>query len=445
LRPVKRLISQWRWPNAIGRAFRNSDDGEQSESESGTRTRHDRAFICLSRCALRTRDGASVLGDICRITARALRVDHVLIGELLPDGRTLIARAASGWVPERLALWQFDLAPESRLGQAVRNGALIVVDGGTEPGGLSGGNDLLRDLHMRSGLVTGVSAEAGSYALFGVYSIEPRRFTREELRFVRGVGHIVESTLERCVRAATEKAARVTAHAEQADLLRIVVGRLAPALRESIGQLSRFRTSPTDTFTFRRAVRQTERQVAAITEFIEDLQLLSELLDGRHPGNEAVLLAPLLASIVEQLGDRAQQNQLTLQLRMADQLIGSRGDASLIRRAIFNIVDNALRFTGAGGCVIVNVASADASTVIINVADNGRGMTAAQLDRLMQKREGSLRSEHRGAGLGWRLAAAIVEAHGGSLTPGSAGPDRGATVHIRLPRVTLSDSGIPEI
>jgi signal transduction histidine kinase len=439
---VKRLISQLRWPLAIGRVLRTPDDSEHSESDS--RARHDRAFLYLSRCALRSRDGASVLGDICRITARALRVDHVHIAELLPDGRTLIARAASGWVPERLALWQFDLAPESRLGQAVRNSALIVLDGGTEPGGLSGGNELLRDLHMRSGLVTGVSAAAGSSALFGVYSIEPRRFTRKELQFVRGVGHIVESTLERCVRAETEKAARATAYAAQADLLRIVVGRLGPALRESIGQLSRFRTSPTDTFTFRRAVRQTERQVAAITEFIEDLRLLSELLDGWHPGNEAVLLAPLLASIVEQLGERAQQNELTLQLRMADQLIGSRGDASLIRRAIFNIVDNALRFTGAGGCVMVNVTTADASTVI-DVADNGRGMTAVQLDRLMQRREGSLRSEHRGAGLGWRLAAAIVEAHGGSITPGSAGPDRGATVRISLPRVTLSGSGIPRI
>jgi signal transduction histidine kinase len=440
---VKRLIPQLRWPLTISRVLRSPDEGEEPEADSYAR--HDRAFLYLSRCALRARDGASVLGDICRITARALRVDHVHIGEILPDERTLIARATSGWEPERLALWQFDLAPESRLGQAVRNGALMVLDGGTEPGGLAGGDELLRDLHMRSGLVTGVSVAAGSYALFGVYSVEPRRFTREELQFVRGVGHIVESTLERGVRAETERAARVTAHAEQAALLRIVVGRLRPALRDSIGQLAKFRTSPPDTFTFRRAVRQTERQVAAITEFVEDLRVLSELLDGWHPGNEPVLLAPVLASIVEQLGDRAQQNQLTLQLRMADQLIESRGDSSLIRRALFNIIDNALRFTGAGGSVIVNVTSADDYTVVIDVADDGRGMTGVQLDRRMQKRADSSRSERRGAGLGWRLAAAIVEAHGGSITPGSPGPDRVATVRISLPRVTLSDPGIPRI
>ena len=107
---MKRFISQLRWPLAFGRALRNPDAGEPSESDS--RARHDRAFLYLSRCALRSRDGASVLGDICRITARALRVDHVHIAEVLPDGRTLIARAASGWAPERLALWQFDLARE---------------------------------------------------------------------------------------------------------------------------------------------------------------------------------------------------------------------------------------------------------------------------------------------------------------------------------------------
>ena len=440
---MKRLISQWRWPLAISRVLRNPDEGEQSVSDS--RARHDRAFLYLSRCALRSRDGVSVLGDICRITARALSVDHVHIAELLPDERTLIARAASGWPPERLALWQFGLAPESRLGQAVRNSALIVLDGGSEPGGLAGGHELLRDLHMRSGLVTGVSAAPGSYGLFGVYSIEPRRFTREELQFVRGVGHIVESTLERCVRAEADKIARMAAQAEQADLLRVVVGRLRPALRDCISPLTKLRSNPPDTFTFRRAVRQTERQVATVTEFIEDLQLLAELLEGWHPGNEAVLLAPLLASIIEQLGERAQQNELRLRLRMADQLIGSRGDASLIRQAIFRIVDNALRFTGPGGCVIVNVTHADESTVVIDVSDNGRGMTAVQVERLVQKREGSLRSEHRGAGLGWRLATAIVEAHGGSIRPRSAGPDRGASVRISLPLVTLSDSGIPGI
>jgi signal transduction histidine kinase len=435
---VKRFISQLRWPLGFARGLRQPD-GEHSESDA--RARHDRAFLYLSRCALRSREGASVLGDICRITARALRVDHVHIVELLPDGRTLIARAASGWAPERLALWQFDLEPESRLGQAVRNSALMVLDGNADRGMTAGSSELLHDLHMRSGLVTGVSAAPNSYALFGVYSIEPRRFTREELQFVRGVGHIVESTLERCVRAENERAERVSANAEQADLLRIVVGRLQPALRDSISQLARFRTNPTDSFSFRRAVRQTERQVASVSEFIQDLQLLSELLDGWRPTIETVLLAPLLASIVEQLTGRAHtDSKVTLQLRMVDDLLATRGDAAMLRRAIFNLVDNALRFTGPDGVVTISVRATDTSTAVVEIRDTGRGMTPKQLERLVKKREGSIASEHRGAGLGWRLASAILEAHDGSVVPLSEGPDQGSTIRIALPRVSLGET-----
>jgi signal transduction histidine kinase len=425
----------------IGR-LRHSQSGDPSESDA--RTRHDKAFLYLSRCALRSRDGISVLGDICRITARALRVDHVHIVEVLPDGRSLIARAASGWAPERLALWQFGLDPESRLGQAVQNSALIVLEGRAEPATTAGGNELLRDLRMQSGLVAGVSAAAGSPAFFGVYSIEPRRFTREDLQFVRGVGHIVEATLERCVRVEGEKAARATANAEQADLLRLVVGRLRPALRDSVAQLSRFRTTTPDTFTFRRAVRQTERQVATIGEFIEDLHLLSELLDGWRPTIQTVVFAPLLSSIVEQLSARARSDsKVVLQLRMADDLLASRGDAGMLRRALFNLVDNALRFTGPEGAVTITVKATDTSTAVIEIRDTGRGMSSAQIERLIRKRDGSLRSEQRGAGIGWRLASAIVEAHDGSITPLSSGPDHGSTVRVSLPLVTLGQNAFP--
>jgi signal transduction histidine kinase len=441
---VKRFISQLRWPLNIGRGLRQTLSGDQSESDA--RTRHDKAFLYLSRCALRSRDGISVLGDICRITARALRADHVHIAEVLPDGRSLIARAASGWAPERLALWQFDLDPESKLGQAVQNCALLVLDGSAEPATAAGGKELLNDLRMRSGLVAGVSAAPGSNAFFGVYSIEPRRFTREELQFVRGVGHIVESTLERCVRAAGEKTTRATANAEQADLLRLVVGRLRPALRDSVAQLSRFRTTTPDTFTFRRAVRQTERQVAAVAEFIEDLQMLSDLLDGWRPTVQTVVFAPLLSSIVEQLTDRARSDsKVSLQLRMADDLLASRGDAAMLRRALFNLVDNALRFTGPEGVVTIVVKASDTSTAVIEIRDTGRGMSPTQIERLVRKRDGSLRSEQRGAGIGWRLASAIVEAHDGSITAISDGPNHGSMIRVSLPLVTLSQDAFPRV
>jgi two-component system OmpR family sensor kinase len=184
--------------------------------------------------------------------------------------------------------------------------------------------------------------------------------------------------------------------------------------------------------------------VATIGEFIEDLQLLSELLDGWRPTIQTVLFAPLLSSIIEQLTDRASSDsKVSLQLRMADDLLASRGDSAMLRRALFNLVDNALRFTGPEGTITITVRSTDSSTVLIEIRDTGRGMSATQIERLVRKRDGSLRSEQRGAGIGWRLASAIVEAHDGSVTPVSDGPDHGSTIRISLPLVTLNQNAFP--
>ena len=438
---MKKILAQLRWPKVRPRGTAAGD--EAADRLPDTRLRQHAALVYLSRRALRESASTSLLGDVCRIAARVLNVDHVHVVELLPDGRTLIARAAAGWPPERLALWHMDVAPESRIGQALRTGGLVVLDIATEPAAAQRGGELLHELRMHCGLAAGVAPASEARGLFGVYSTKPRRFTRDDLQFVRAVAHIVESALQREAEKITDMAARATSSASQADLLRIVVGRLRPALRESVGYLWQFRTQSTDTFSFRRAVRQTERQVATVADFIEDLSLLAELLDGRVPDRRSVLLAPILAALVDQLSDRAEDNGINLQLSMVDELIATGGDSALLRRAVFNLVDNALRFTGSAGTITIRVSSPDPSVALIEIRDTGRGMTASQLRRLSKNYEGAVESEHRGPGLGWRLASAIIQAHGGTLTACSAGPDLGSTIEVRVPRLNLGDFNLP--
>ena len=438
---MRKLLTQLRWP--LTKLPKPPSAVTGSESLPDLRVRHHAALVYLSRRALETPAATSLLGDVCRIASRVLRVDHVHVLELLPDGRTTIARAAAGWSPERLALWHMDLPPESRIGQAMRTAGLIVLDRGTEPVSGVPGADLLLEISMHCGLAAGVTP-IGSLGLFGVYSAKPRRFSREDLQFVRAVSHIVESALRREAEANSDRAARMSLGTAQADLLRIVVGRLRPALRESVGHLWQFRTQPTDTFTFRRAVRRTERQVATVADFIEDLSLLADLLDGRGLTRRSVLLAPILASLVDQLAERAQAAEVTLQLRMVDELVATTGDSGLLRRALFNLVDNALRFTGPGGSISITVTSPDTTAALIEITDTGRGMTATQLHRLSNHQGGADESEHRGPGMGWRLACGIVHAHGGTLSASSPGPDLGSTIAVRVPRLNLGDLSLPD-
>lgn len=119
------------------------------------------------------------------------------------------------------------------------------------------------------------------------------------------------------------------------------------------------------------------------------------------------------------------------------------GDAVKLRQAITHILQNAVKFTPAGGRIGVSARTVQ-HEVIIRVEDTGIGMTATDIDvvtRPFHRLRSALDGQHQGAGLGLPFAKAIVELHGGALSiESSAGS--GTRIEIRLPlqKHTISDA-----
>ena len=110
-------------------------------------------------------------------------------------------------------------------------------------------------------------------------------------------------------------------------------------------------------------------------------------------------------------------------------------DRSRIGQVLTNLLNNALRHTPAGGTVMISAAG-DRDQVGITVSDNGDGMTPEQLDHAFERfyRGDAARTRDRtGSGIGLTISRAIINAHGGSLTAASSGPDQGSTLTINLP------------
>ena len=109
------------------------------------------------------------------------------------------------------------------------------------------------------------------------------------------------------------------------------------------------------------------------------------------------------------------------------------GDSLALGRALLNLVDNAVRYTPAGGKVEVSARPGD-GWVEIAVQDTGLGIAPADAERVFQpfvRLEGTGGAE--GTGLGLAIARSIVVAHGGTLTLRST-PGAGSRFSIRLPR-----------
>jgi signal transduction histidine kinase len=175
------------------------------------------------------------------------------------------------------------------------------------------------------------------------------------------------------------------------------------------------------------------REVATMDSLIgEILALFRSTSQGMVV--ETIDLADLAAEAVEERLLVADANQLTVTTDLQPALI--RGDAKLVARAISNLLDNALKYTGPGGTIHVETHSG--AHAVCRIRDNGPGIAPEHLPHIWEPfyRPDSSRSrETGGSGLGLSIVQAIVERLGGQATLDSQ-PGQGTVATIQLPKAT---------
>jgi signal transduction histidine kinase len=164
---------------------------------------------------------------------------------------------------------------------------------------------------------------------------------------------------------------------------------------------------------------------------VETLLLVARYETGEESRvSERVDAGPLLDTAVEELDPLARSNAITLRSEVRDAPLAITGDPHEIRRALLNLVANAIAATPRNGNVVVN-GFADAGDVILQVTDDGYGVQPDRREWLFQRFGGT-----RGAvssGLGLYIVRRIAEKHGGSVTYGPRDP-QGSVFTLRLPK-----------
>ena len=111
------------------------------------------------------------------------------------------------------------------------------------------------------------------------------------------------------------------------------------------------------------------------------------------------------------------------------------GDAARLVQVVGNLLNNAMKFTGAGGNVTATLVQQDGAAVL-TVKDTGIGIAAQDLPRLFEmfvQVDSSVTRAHGGLGIGLMLVKFIVERHGGSTAVHSDGLGRGSEFDVRIP------------
>jgi PAS domain S-box-containing protein len=178
------------------------------------------------------------------------------------------------------------------------------------------------------------------------------------------------------------------------------------------------------------------RQAAMqIDSLIQDLLDVTRIEAGRltvSPRN--VSPKPLVEAALYAMRTLADSGGVELEARFVEPLPEVHADPERVTQLLSNLVGNALKFTAAGGRVLVEVQS-HGDGVMVSVTDSGEGIAADQLPYVFERfyqGSGSREGARHGAGLGLPISRGIVEAHGGTIAIESA-PGRGTTVRFTLP------------
>jgi heavy metal sensor kinase len=184
---------------------------------------------------------------------------------------------------------------------------------------------------------------------------------------------------------------------------------------------------------YRQVLRSGLEEVERLIRLSEDVLLLSRFSVGAGPARTRVELEPLVVDALDTGVRLGHARGVTVRLdgvRPAAAL----GDAMALRRAILNLVDNAVKYTPAGGKVELSLAR-EGGVACVAIRDTGIGVEGAHLDDIFQpfvRLDSAQARDSGGTGLGLPIARSIVTAHGGTLTVQST-PGAGSTFTITLP------------
>jgi signal transduction histidine kinase/ActR/RegA family two-component response regulator len=309
---------------------------------------------------------------------------------------------------------------------------------------------LFRRLGPKSWIIAPMVAHARVLgALTLAITESARRYGQTDLSFAMVVATHTAAAIENARLYREAEAARGTAEAANRakdEFLSTLSHELRNPLNAVYGWATLIERGQLGEVQTRRAMQIIVRNVNAQIRLVDDLLDMSTVVNGRlRLVVQPVDLGDLIEDALEAVRHAAEAKNIRLQpVLHAPGLLVS-GDPGRLQQIVWNLLENAVKFTPKDGRVQVQLQRVRSHVEII-VSDTGQGIPADILpyvfDRLRQGEGGSTRG-HGGLGIGLALVRHLAELHGGSVYAESPGEGRGSTFVVTLPLMSTEKSEQP--
>ena len=416
------------------------------------RKRLERLYAVLSQvneAIVRTSGEQPLLGEVCRIVAEQGEFPLAWIG--LVEGQSIRPVAAGG--PEQPYLSQIRVEVDGELGAGptgtcVRENRPVVNDDFAINPGTAPWRQPALDHGFRASAAFPLRKGGKAIGALTLYARRPEVFDAAELRLIESLCADLSYALtaleherrrtemEHELRAANEQL--VNADQRKNEFLAMLSHELRNPLTPICNAFYVLEHSAPGVDQGKRALDVLGRQIGQLVRLVDDLLDVTRISRNkiqlqRGPLDFNELVRRTLEDHRSLFGDR----RIAVETIFADESLPIHGDRERLAQVIGNLLQNAAKFTSAGGRVRVGTAAVPSrGRVVLRILDNGAGMDPAILGRLFQpfmQAEATLDRSKGGLGLGLALVKGLVEMHGGEVCAHSDGPGKGAELIVELP------------
>lgn len=196
--------------------------------------------------------------------------------------------------------------------------------------------------------------------------------------------------------------------------------------------------------TYGKQNKKTKEILKKFQSLTEDLiKMVNEFLDITQfqLGKEVIILNPgveiveILKKIVEQLKLEADKKGIYLKMEKPEKNYTIKADAEKLKAGLFNIIDNAIKYTKEGGVTVK--LEAKQNNLVIKVEDTGIGLSLENIknlfNRTFERGEEAKKTFTTGRGIGLYIASQIIKEHKGSVWAESKGQGKGSAFYVELP------------
>jgi signal transduction histidine kinase/ActR/RegA family two-component response regulator len=246
--------------------------------------------------------------------------------------------------------------------------------------------------------------------------------------------------------ALQEKAAQLEeANRRKDEFLALLSHELRNPLAAIVNSVNVLSLVPVEQPTVSRQVAVIERQTRHLTRLVDDLLDVLRVTQGKI----TLRMEPVeLCEQVIEPGIELAQPQINafeheLEVTLPGRPLYVHGDAERLQQVVANLLNNAAKYTPAGGRIRLSVTAED-DRVCIRVRDNGVGIASELLPHIFDlfiQADESLDRAQGGLGVGLTLVRGLIRLHGGTITAVSAGPGAGSEFTVLLPALASEIAG----